>query len=384
MVVGCKLLGCLSSKSICLTFFITRFGGMKFFKECSKYLGKGVLVVLTIAMTTVCFSLQLSQGRESQIAIVIHGGAGTIKRELMSDEMEKKYREVLREAIDSGYQILKNNGSSTDAIIATITMLEDSPLFNAGHGAVFNHDGNIELDASIMQGGDLNAGAVAAVSRVKNPITLALAVLENSPHVMLVGEGAEVFAQQQGVGLVPNEYFKTERRRLQLEEILAKEKGVSLTKTPPNPLLAAYRFDEKKLGTVGAVAIDKNGDIAAGTSTGGMTNKRFGRVGDVPVIGAGTYADNNSCGISATGHGEYFIRATVAHDICARMEYKGISLQKAQDEVVQEKLVKMNGSGGVIGVDKDANVAFSFNSLGMYRASINKDGVRQIKIFKDD
>ena len=175
-----------------------------------------------------------------------------------------------------------------------------------------------------------------------------------------------------------------DHRTAELEEILAKEKGVPLSKTPPNALLAAYRFDEKKLGTVGAVAIDKNGDIAAGTSTGGMTNKRFGRVGDVPVIGAGTYADNNSCGISATGHGEYFIRAAVAHDVCARMEYKGVSLQQAQDEVVQGKLVKMNGSGGVIGVDKDANIAFSFNSLGMYRASINKDGVRQIKIFKDD
>ena len=337
-----------------------------------------------LALPSLYLSVSATESKKSPIAIVIHGGAGTIQRELMSDEMERRYRGVLAEAIESGYQILKNDGSSTEAVIATITILEDSPLFNAGHGAVFNHDGNIELDASIMQGGDLNAGAVAAVSRVKNPITLALAVLENSPHVMLVGEGAEMFAKQQGIALVPNQYFKTERRRLQLEEILAKEKGVSLTKTPPNPLLAAYRFDEKKLGTVGAVAIDKNGDIAAGTSTGGMTNKRFGRVGDVPVIGAGTYADNDSCGISATGHGEYFIRAAVAHDICARMEYKGISLQQAQDEVVQGKLVKMNGSGGVIGVDKDANVAFSFNSLGMYRASINKDGVRQIKIFKDD
>jgi len=337
-----------------------------------------------LALSSLYLSVSATESKESPIAIVIHGGAGTIQRELMSDEMERRYRGVLAKAIESGYQILKNDGSSTEAVIATITILEDSPLFNAGHGAVFNHDGNIELDASIMQGSDLNAGAVAAVSRVRNPITLALSVLEHSPHVMLVGEGAEMFAKQQGIALVPNQYFKTERRRLQLEEILAKEKGVSLTKTPPNPLLAAYRFDEKKLGTVGAVAIDKNGDIAAGTSTGGMTNKRFGRVGDVPVIGAGTYADNNSCGISATGHGEYFIRAAVAHDICARMEYKGISLQQAQDEVVQDKLVKMNGSGGVIGVDKDANVAFSFNSLGMYRASINKDGVRQIKIFKDD
>jgi beta-aspartyl-peptidase (threonine type) len=337
-----------------------------------------------LALPSLYLSVSATESKKSPIAIVIHGGAGTIQRELMSDEMERRYRGVLAEAIESGYQILKNDGSSTEAVIATITILEDSPLFNAGHGAVFNHDGNIELDASIMQGSDLNAGAVAAVSRVRNPITLALSVLEHSPHVMLVGEGAEMFAKQQGIALVPNQYFKTERRRLQLEEILAKEKGVSLTKTPPNPLLAAYRFDEKKLGTVGAVAIDKNGNIAAGTSTGGMTNKRFGRVGDVPVIGAGTYADNDSCGISATGHGEYFIRAAVAHDICARMEYKGISLQQAQDEVVQDKLVKMNGSGGVIGVDKDANVAFSFNSLGMYRASINKDGVRQIKIFKDD
>jgi len=337
-----------------------------------------------LALSSLYLSVSATESQQSPIAIVIHGGAGTIQRELMSYEMERRYREVLANAIESGYQILKNDGSSTEAVIATISILEDSPLFNAGHGAVFNHDGNIELDASIMQGGDLNAGAVAAVSRVKNPITLALAVLEHSPHVMLVGEGAEMFAQQQGIGLVSNQYFKTERRRLQLEEILAKEKGVSLSKTPPNALLAAYRFDEKKLGTVGAVAIDKNGDIAAGTSTGGMTNKRFGRVGDVPVIGAGTYADNNSCGISATGHGEYFIRAAVAHDVCARMEYKGVSLQQAQDEVVQGKLVKMNGSGGVIGVDKDANIAFSFNSLGMYRASINKDGVRQIKIFKDD
>ena len=337
-----------------------------------------------LALPSLYLSVSATESKKSPIAIVIHGGAGTIQRELMSDEMERTYRGVLSKAIESGYQILKNDGSSTEAVIATITTLEDSPLFNAGHGAVFNHDGNIELDASIMQGGDLNAGAVAAVSRVKNPITLALAVLEHSPHVMLVGDGAEMFAKQQGIVLVPNQYFKTERRRLQLEEILAKEKGAPLSKTVSNALLTEYRFDEKKLGTVGAVAIDKNGDIAAGTSTGGMTNKRFGRVGDVPVIGAGTYADNNSCGISATGHGEYFIRATVAHDICARMEYKGISLQKAQDEVVQEKLVKMNGSGGVIGVDKDANVAFSFNSLGMYRASINKDGVRQIKIFKDD
>ena len=338
-----------------------------------------LVLILVISMSNVATAVE-----KTPVAIAIHGGAGTIRRDLMGPEMEIEYRAILSSATLAGHRVLTAGGSSRDAVIATITLMEGSPLFNAGHGAVFNHEGNIELDASIMEGRTLNAGAVAALTRIKSPITLANAVLDHSSHVMLVGAGAEVFAQQQGFDLVSNSYFKTERRRLQLERIIAKEQSVAQLPELSNSLLLKYQFDEKKLGTVGAVAIDQNGDIAAGTSTGGMTNKRFGRVGDTPIIGAGTYADNESCGISATGHGEYFIRAAVAHDICARMAYKGISLQKAQDEVVQNKLVKMGASGGVVGVDKDANVAFSFNSLGMYRASINKHGELVVKIFKED
>jgi beta-aspartyl-peptidase (threonine type) len=338
-------------------------------------------LIFSVALGT---SANLVAADKHAVAIVIHGGAGTIRKELMSPDLEAEYRAVLTKAIVTGHKVLTSGGSSRDAIIAAITLMEDSPLFNAGHGAVFNHEGNIELDASIMEGRTLNAGAVAALTRIKSPIRLANAVLDNSPHVMLVGVGAEVFAQQQGFDLVSNDYFKTDRRRLQLERIIAQEQAVAMLPAISDLLLIKYQFDEKKLGTVGAVAIDQRGDIAAGTSTGGMTNKRFGRVGDAPIIGAGTYADNESCGISATGHGEYFIRAVVAHDICARMAYKGISLQQAQDEVVQDKLVEMDASGGVVGIDKDANVAFSFNSLGMYRASIDKRGDLVVKIFKQN
>jgi beta-aspartyl-peptidase (threonine type) len=338
-------------------------------------------LIFSVALGT---SANLVAADKHAVAIVIHGGAGTIRKELMSPDLEAEYRAVLTKAIVTGHKVLTSGGSSRDAIIAAITLMEDSPLFNAGHGAVFNHEGNIELDASIMEGRTLNAGAVAALTRIKSPIRLANSVLDNSPHVMLVGAGAEVFAQQQGFDLVSNDYFKTDRRRLQLERIIAQEQAVAMLPAISDLLLIKYQFDEKKLGTVGAVAIDQRGDIAAGTSTGGMTNKRFGRVGDAPIIGAGTYADNESCGISATGHGEYFIRAVVAHDICARMAYKGISLQQAQDEVVQGKLVEMDASGGVVGIDKDANVAFSFNSLGMYRASIDKRGDLVVKIFKQN
>lgn len=343
------------------------------------------LVLLAMAFITILGASTNALTKENQaVAIAIHGGAGTIRKELMSPEIEAEYRAILSKAILTGHSILTSGGSSRDAVLATISLMEDSPLFNAGYGAVFNHEGNIELDASIMEGRSLNAGAVASLTRIKSPITLANAVLNHSPHVMLVGTGAEIFAQQQGFDLVSNDTFKTERRRLQLERIIAQEKSMTQLQESSNPVLLKYQFDEKKLGTVGAVAIDQAGDIAAGTSTGGMTNKRFGRIGDAPIIGAGTYADNESCGISATGHGEYFIRAAVAHDICARMAYKGISLQLAQDEVIQDKLVKMGASGGVVGVDKDANVAFSFNSSGMYRASINRAGDLVVKIFKQD
>ena len=344
-----------------------------------------LMIYLLIALFTLInpFPPSASEASEKAVAIVIHGGAGTINPESMSAEMEQEYRTALNKAVTAGHNILVSGGSSREAIIAAISLMEDSPLFNAGHGAVFNHRGDIELDASIMDGHDLNAGAVASVRRVKNPIKLANSVMLASPHVMLAGLGAEQFAQQQGFELVSNDYFKTDRRRLQLERIIEQEKSTTQLLPSSHPVLIKYQFDEKKLGTVGAVAIDREGNISAGTSTGGMTNKRYGRIGDAPIIGAGTYADNNSCGISATGHGEYFIRAAVAHDICARMAYTGITLQSAQDQVIQDKLVKMNASGGVIGIDKDANIALSFNTTGMYRASIDKRGKILVKIFKN-
>ena len=315
------------------------------------------------------------------VAIVIHGGAGTIQRDKMSPEMQGLYQAQLTEAVRAGHEILIKGGHSRAAVIAAINVMEDSALFNAGHGAVFNHAGDIELDASIMEGRVLNAGAVAGVGRIKNPINLANAVLEHSPHVMLMGAGAEEFAASQGLEFVTNDYFKTERRRRQLEKIQSEEDGVALSEAVFDAKSDPYEFDEKKLGTVGAVAIDQWGDIAAGTSTGGMTNKRFGRVGDAPIIGAGTYADNEACGISATGHGEYFIRSAVAHDICARVAYKGVSLQQAADEVVLDKLVKMQAEGGIIGIDPQANTVFSFNSLGMYRAAIDKTGKLTVLMF---
>ncbi|MEJ6684079.1 MAG: isoaspartyl peptidase/L-asparaginase [SAR86 cluster bacterium] len=338
-----------------------------------------VLIGLLLGATPMSYA-----DENAPVAIVIHGGAGTIQRDKMSPEMQGLYQAKLTEAVQAGHEILITGGHSRDAVIAAINVMEDSPLFNAGLGAVFNHAGDIELDASIMEGRLLNAGAVAGVGRIKNPINLANAVLEHSPHVMLIGAGAEEFAASQGLAFVSNDYFKTERRRHQLEKIQREEGGVALSEAAFDSKPDPYAFDEKKLGTVGAVAIDQWGDIAAGTSTGGMTNKRFGRVGDAPIIGAGTYADNQACGISATGHGEYFIRAAVAHDICARVAYKGISLQQAADEVVLDKLVKMQAEGGIIGIDPQANTVFSFNSLGMYRAAIDKTGKLTVLMFGTD
>lgn len=309
------------------------------------------------------------------IAIVIHGGAGTILREKLTPEMEAAYREKLEEAVRSGYRVLKEGGKSRTAVIAAITVMEDSELFNAGKGAVFTHDGHVELDASIMEGRALNAGAVTGIRHVAHPIRLANEVLEHSVHVMLMGDGAEEFAKERGFEFVDNSYFYTDRRREQLERVLRENGDTALSEDDDT--------GDQELGTVGAVAIDINGDIAAATSTGGMTNKRFGRIGDSPIIGAGTYADNNAGGISATGHGEYFIRAAVAHDICARVMYKHISLQKAADEVILGKLISMGADGGVIGLDADANIVFSFNTPGMYRAAMDKNGELTVAIFRD-
>jgi beta-aspartyl-peptidase (threonine type) len=326
------------------------------------------------------------------VAIVIHGGAGTIVKEKMTASVQAEYRQVLTDSVRAGYKLLQDGADSTQAVIAAITIMEDSPLFNAGKGSVFTHDGKNEMDASIMEGSHLEAGSVAGVSRVKNPIQLAYSVMKNSPHVILAGKGAERFAEQQKMGLVDPSYFYTERRWQQLQKLLQEEaqSGKQGDQNPDdrnNHITslsedAGDGFDDHKFGTVGAVALDQYGHIAAGTSTGGMTNKRFGRVGDSPIIGAGTYADDDSCGISATGHGEYFIRAAVAHDICARASYKGISLQQGADEVILDKLVKMKGEGGIIGIDPQGNVVFSFNSEGMYRAAIDATGTLTVAIFK--
>ncbi|GAA4801253.1 isoaspartyl peptidase/L-asparaginase [Litoribaculum gwangyangense] len=272
---------------------------------------------------------------KAQFSIVIHGGAGTILRKNMSPEKEAAYKAKLEEAIRVGFNILKNGGSSLDAVEKTINVLEDSPLFNAGKGAVFTNAETIELDASIMDGKTLNAGASAGTTTVRNPINLARAIMEKSPHVMLSGKGAETFAEEQGLVIVEPSYFSTENRLKSLIKIKNSEK----TELNHNNKLAFYdpEIKDSKFGTVGCVALDKNGDLAAGTSTGGMTNKRYGRIGDAPIIGAGTYANNNTCAVSSTGWGEFFIRAMVAHDISALMEYKGLSLQEAAKEVIQKK-----------------------------------------------
>lgn len=324
-----------------------------------------------------------SQSTNSTFAFVIHGGAGTILKSNMTAEVEAAYREKLKEALLAGYNILKNDGRSLDAVEAAIRILEDSPLFNAGKGAVLTSEGTAELDASIMDGKTLNAGAIAATKHVKNPISLARLVMEKSPHVMMVGDGAEAFAKQQGVELVPREYFITERRQKDLQKAKEAEKKEASPVKQTDPAKEQPAPADKKHGTVGAVALDKSGNLAAGTSTGGMTNKKFGRVGDSPVIGAGTYANNRTCAVSATGHGEYFIRGVVAYDISALMEYQGKSLAEAANLVIMNKLGKLGGTGGVIAIDKDGHITMPFNTAGMYRGYVRADGKVTIEIFKD-
>lgn len=327
-----------------------------------------------------------SQIQPDKITLVIHGGAGTITRKNMSPEMEKAYTAVLDQALQTGYTILKNGGTSLDAVTATIQVMEESPLFNAGKGAVFTHEGKNELDASIMEGKTLKAGAIAGVTTIKSPIAAARAVMEQSEHVMLTGKGAEEFAKLRGLEIVDPSYFYTEKRWEGLQRALKAEKSqLDHNEEPAKPRKSSSLiFDEgKKFGTVGCVALDQYGNLAAGTSTGGMTNKRWNRVGDAPIIGAGTYANNETCAISATGHGEYFIRSVVAHDISALMAYKGLSLAAASDEVVMKKLVKMGGEGGLVAVDKDGNVSMPFNSEGMYRGYIKANGQKVIGIYRD-
>ena len=326
--------------------------------------------------------IQLENGQNiNTFSIIIHGGAGTILKKNMSPEKEADYKAKLEEAIRVGYNILKNGGSSLDAVQKTINVMEDSPLFNAGKGAVFTNAGTNEHDASIMDGSDLNAGASAGTTIVKNPINLARAIMDNSPHVMLSGNGSNTFAKEQGLEIVDPSYFYTERRHKSLEKIKEKEK----TELDHDDKIAFYDEDIKdsKFGTVGCAALDKNGNLAAGTSTGGMTNKRWGRIGDSPIIGAGTYANNKTCAVSSTGWGEYFIRGMVAYDISALMEYKGLSLKQASHEVIQNKLTHLGGTGGIVAIDKNGNMVSEFNTAGMYRATMNNKGELTIEIYKN-
>ena len=304
----------------------------------------------------------------NNFSIAIHGGAGTILRSTMTAGLQAQYEAGLEAALDKGYKILEAGGSGLDAVEGAVVMLEDFPLFNAGKGAVFNNVGGHEMDASIMFGKGLEAGAVCGVSHIKNPVKLARAIMEHSGHVILCGEGAEQFAKLENITFEDDAYFYTEQRYKQWQEAL-KEDKVQLD------------HSDKKFGTVGAVALDKYGNLAAATSTGGMTNKKFGRVGDSPIPGAGTYANNNTCAVSCTGHGELFIRSVVGYDISCLIEYKGLSLKEACDLVVYDKLVKMGGEGGLIAIDKHGNIEMPFNSEGMYRACRSCNGRYEVKIY---
>lgn len=302
--------------------------------------------------------------------IAIHGGAGTITRGKMTAEKEAAYKNALADALNAGYKVLEKGGSSLDAVVAAVVSLEDCPLFNAGKGSVFTYDEKHEMDASVMKGDDLDAGAVACVQNIKNPILAAKAVMEKSEHVMLLGEGAETFAKQNQIAFANDDYFYDEFRHQQWQKA-NKEGKVQLDHS-----------DDKKFGTVGAVALDKKGNLAAATSTGGMTNKSYNRIGDTPIIGSGTYANNKTCAISCTGHGEFFLRAVVAYDVSCLMEYAGLSLEEACKKVVNDKLVKIGGEGGLIAIDAKGNISMPFNSEGMYRGSKSEGLDIYIDIYK--
>jgi L-asparaginase / beta-aspartyl-peptidase len=317
-----------------------------------------------------------AQTTNQRAMLVVHGGAGTITRSSMTPETERQYREKLEESLRTGHAILAKGGTSLDAVEAAVRILEDSPLFNAGKGAVFTHEGRNELDASIMDGATRKAGAVAGVTIIRNPISAARAVMDRSPHVMMAGRGAELFATKMGLEIVDPSYFWTERRWKALQNELVKEQQPPKTGAIPSR-------DETKFGTVGALAVDAAGNLAAATSTGGMTNKQFGRIGDAPIIGAGTWADNETCAVSGTGHGEFFIRWMVGYDIAALMKYRGMTVQQASDEVVNRKLAAVKGEGGVIALDAKGNFAMPFNSEGMYRGWIGADGKPHVLIYRD-
>jgi len=304
--------------------------------------------------------------------IAVHGGAGTIPRDQMDCSKQAAYEGALRDALQAGIDILKAGGSSCDAVVASVTVLEDCPLFNAGKGSVFNHEGKHEMDASLMRGDTIDAGAVSGLSQVRNPVQLAKLVMEKSEHVLLQGEGAQQFAKEMGQPFEPDAYFFDAFRYQQYQEALAAGR-IQLDHTPAG---------DRKFSTVGAVALDSSGTLSAATSTGGMTNKKFGRVGDTPIIGAGTYANNQTCAVSCTGHGELFIRQVVAHQIHCLMLYKNLTLHEACRQVVMDDLVRIGGEGGLVAVDALGNIAMPFNSEGMYRASAHSNGQVYVGIYR--
>ena len=335
---------------------------------------------LVLALGT-CLALTDAAGvaPEPQFMLVVHGGVGTIRKAEMTTQDEAAYREALSRALRAGYDVLSTGGTSLDAVEAALVILEDSPLFNAGKGAVFTNAGTVELDASIMDGRTLNAGAVAGVQHVRNPIRLARQVMERSRHVLLAREGAEAFAKEIGMELVDRDYFFTPRRWEQLQRAKEAEEKAGGSGSSGR----SERDRERKHGTVGAVALDVHGNLAAGTSTGGLTNKHWGRIGDSPIVGAGTYADNASCAVSGTGTGEYFIRHAVAHDICARVQYLGASVQQAADSVILGILGRQNVDGGVIVLDRAGRSAIAFNTDGMYRGWVGPDGKVVVKMYRE-
>ncbi|GAB1309544.1 isoaspartyl peptidase/L-asparaginase [Urechidicola sp. KH5] len=339
------------------------------------------IISLTLIITCSNPNSNIETESKNKFAIVIHGGAGGIKREYFTEEQVKAYEIKLEEALDTGYQILDKGGASIEAIQAAIIIMEDSPLFNAGKGAVYNSDAKQEMDAAIMDGATLNAGTIAGVNHIKNPILAARVVMDSSKHVMLSGEGAVILAKKYGIEMVDSSYFYTEKRLNQLLKI----QGVETTKLDHTTYLKHHNLiDDHKYGTVGAVAIDKNGNIAAGTSTGGMTNKKYGRIGDVPIVGAGTYANNQTAGISATGTGEFFIRTVAAHEVSNLIKYKEYTPSEALNEVLFNQIGPLGGEGGMILIDSNGEVFWDFNSTGMFRGYKKSDGTQKIAIFEKE
>lgn len=331
------------------------------------------LAIFLIGCKQVDTEEQTLQPAQKSFAIAIHGGAGFMAKENMSDSIQELYKTKLKEAITAGHKILEEGGEAVDAVQASIRILEDSPLFNAGKGAVLNHNERPELDASIMEGKSLQAGAVAGISHIKNPIDLAIEIMKHSKHVMLAGAGAEKFAEERGFSMVPEEYFITEDRL----------RAVRTAKKSDKFSYFDNHLQVDKMGTVGCVALDKNGNLAAGTSTGGLNNKDYGRIGDSPIIGAGTYANNQTCAVSCTGEGEYFIRGNVAYDVSALMEYSKMDLSQATQKVIHEKQPALGGTGGLIAIDSYGNISMEFNTSGMFRAQMDDSGNLEIGIFKD-